>query len=136
MPRSPSFLLLLVNLSVASASILSYSPFSLLRRQNNHCAEYMVVFARGTSEAPPLGKVGIPLMGNLSQAIGSQNLNFLGVTYDADVPGYLEGGDSTGSSNMAATATGALNSCPDANVVLAGYRYATQSFIDLADEPI
>lgn len=101
----------------ADAGFLSFA------RQTTSCAEYIVIFARGTSETGTLGSiVGPPLQSALESLVGASNVNVTGVSYDADVAGFLEGGDSTGSTTMADMVTEAVADCPDSNVVMSGYR--------------
>ncbi|CAK5275273.1 unnamed protein product [Mycena citricolor] len=93
------------------------------------CADVMVIFARGTTEAPPIGTVaGPPLQSALTSALRSsgKTLSFAGVSYPADVPGFLAGGDPQGSKTMAADLTNAANSCPKAALVTVGYSQGGQ----------
>jgi len=91
------------------------------------CSDVMVVFARGTTESPPIGTVaGPPLEAALKTQLGSQSLSFAGVDYPASIPGFLEGGDPTGSTTMASDLTNAANSCPNAKIVSVGYSQGGQ----------
>lgn len=66
------------------------------------CAEYTLIWARGTSEPGNMGVlVGPPLVWALQAIVGTSGLTIQGVNdYSASVDGYLEGGDPSGSSNM------------------------------------
>lgn len=66
------------------------------------CAEYTLIFARGTSEPGNMGAlVGPPLVWALQDIVGTSGLMVQGVNdYSASVEGYLEGGDPSGSANM------------------------------------
>lgn len=66
------------------------------------CAEYTLIFARGTSEPGNMGAlVGPPLVWALQDDVGTDGLTIQGVNeYAASVEGYLEGGDPSGSANM------------------------------------
>ncbi|PBP17513.1 cutinase [Diplocarpon rosae] len=66
------------------------------------CAETMVIFARGTTEA-----------GN-------------GVAYGATVEGFLQGGDPAGSATMASLVQATAQECPGAALVMAGYSQGGQ----------
>ncbi|KAJ7228209.1 cutinase-domain-containing protein [Mycena pura] len=109
------------------------------------CADVMVVFARGTTEPPPIGTVaGPPLQAALKTALGAKSLSFAGVDYPADIPGFLEGGDKQGSQTMADDVrfalrtrftfgwltrpklTNAANACPNAAIVTVGYSQGGQ----------
>lgn len=66
------------------------------------CADVIVFFARGTTELPPTGSViGPPFQAALQSQLGGRSLQFNGVNYAADVPGFLIGGDPIGSRQMA-----------------------------------
>lgn len=84
-----------------------------------------VIFARGTTESGNVGTVaGPPFFQSLAKSVGAQNLAVQGVPYAADVPGFLAGGDKTGSTAMAKLVTDTLTTCPSTKLVIAGYRYA------------
>jgi cutinase len=59
----------------------------------------------------------------LASDIGASNLAVQGVDYPADIAGFLEGGDPTGSQTMASLVEQAFSQCPDTKVVMSGYRY-------------
>lgn len=66
------------------------------------CKAYTVVFARGTTEPGNVGiLVGPPFFDALREKLGSVNVAIQGVNdYDADIDGYLAGGDAGGSKEM------------------------------------
>lgn len=66
------------------------------------CKAYTVIFARGTTEPGNVGiLVGPPLFSALKTKVGSSVVTIQGVNnYEADVSGYLEGGDAGGSAMM------------------------------------
>jgi len=66
------------------------------------CKAYTVIFARGTSEPGNVGiLVGPPFFEALREKVGSNSLTIQGVNnYDADINGYLAGGDAGGSAEM------------------------------------
>ncbi|KAJ7617521.1 cutinase precursor [Mycena polygramma] len=95
-------------------SLLAFVSFSLLaiaapvveERAANACTDVIVIFARGTSEAAPIGSiVGPPLQTALQSALGGKSLTFTGVDYAASIAGFLEGGDPAGSATMAQDAS-------------------------------
>ena len=66
------------------------------------CNDITVLFARGTTEAGNVGSLtGPPFFQALSTAVGADKLTVQGVDYAADIPGFLEGGDPQGSSELA-----------------------------------
>jgi len=83
-----------------------------------------VIFARGTTETGNVGTLtGPPFFTALAQVVGASNLAVQGVDYPADIPGFLAGGDATGSTTMAQLVTQAMTQCPNTKVVISGYRY-------------
>lgn len=72
------------------------------------CRDVTVIFARGTGQEGNIGEstdVGPLFLNDLAALVGSGNLAAQGVNYTADVTGFLEGGDATGSASMAELAT-------------------------------
>ncbi|KAF7914443.1 uncharacterized protein EAF01_000849 [Botrytis porri] len=91
------------------------------------CSDVTVIFARGTTEIGTLGTVvGPPFLSALKSALGSSSVTMNGVNYPADIPGFLQGGDPTGSKTMASMVTSTLSSCPDTKVVISGYSQGGQ----------
>ncbi|KAK7520528.1 cutinase precursor [Phyllosticta citriasiana] len=92
------------------------------------CASLMVVFARGTTEVPPLGTiVGPPLQTALEAMMEKKkDVMVMGVDYPADVAGFLEGGDANGSTMMAAMTREMVKSCPKSKVAMVGYSQGGQ----------
>ncbi|KIJ33758.1 carbohydrate esterase family 5 protein [Sphaerobolus stellatus SS14] len=91
------------------------------------CADVTVVFARGTTEAAPIGSiVGPPFKAALQSALGKKSLNFIGVTYAADVAGFEAGGDPAGSKTLAANVTAQASACPNTKIVISGYSQGAQ----------
>jgi cutinase len=68
------------------------------------CRPVTMIYARGTTQAGNVGDsaaVGPVLFNNLASRIGLNNLAVQGVTYAANIAGYLAGGDAAGSRTMA-----------------------------------
>lgn len=65
------------------------------------CRAVTVIYARGTTETGNLGLLGPVFLNDLASAVGNSNLAVQGVNYAADIPGFLAGGDPTGSALMA-----------------------------------
>ncbi|CAK5263113.1 unnamed protein product [Mycena citricolor] len=111
-------------LGLASLAVVLAAPVNEPRAT---CADVIVIYARGTTETAPIGSVvGPGLKSALQGLLGSKTLAFNGVTYAANIPGFLEGGDPQGSQNMANDLTNAANSCPNSALVTAGYSQGGQ----------
>ncbi|KAG4030027.1 hypothetical protein MFRU_013g00510 [Monilinia fructicola] len=90
------------------------------------CSTVTVIFARGTTETPTLGTViGPQFLAALKSSFGG-SVTMNGVPYAADVPGFLKGGDPTGSKVMANMVSSALSSCPNTKLVISGYSQGGQ----------
>ncbi|KAH6679250.1 putative cutinase, partial [Halenospora varia] len=92
------------------------------------CKAYTVIFARGTTEPGNVGiLVGPPLFSALKTKVGSSVVTIQGVNnYEADVSGYLEGGDAGGSAMMAQQIAAAKTACPNTKLVASGYSQGGQ----------
>ncbi|KAJ7717000.1 cutinase [Mycena metata] len=91
------------------------------------CSDVIVIFARGTTEAAPIGSlVGPQFQAALEVALGGKTLTFTGVNYPASIAGFLEGGDPAGSTTMAQDLTRAAASCPSAAIISSGYSQGGQ----------
>ncbi|KAF7373153.1 Cutinase [Mycena sanguinolenta] len=97
---------------------------------SNACTDIIVIFARGTGEAAPIGDiVGPQLQASLEKSLTSlgKSLTFAGVDYPADLVGYLEGGSMTGSETMAQDASLLFTSSFRlASIVSVGYSQGAQ----------
>lgn len=69
---------------------------------------------------------GPPFAQALATKVGASSLAVQGVEYPADIPGFLAGGDATGSQTMADLTTQAVTQCPNASVFIAGYSQGGQ----------
>jgi len=92
------------------------------------CKEYTVIFARGTTEPGNVGiLVGPPFFDALRDKVGSDNVAIQGVNnYNADIDGYLAGGDAGGSQSMASEIQQAYAKCPNTKLVASGYSQGSQ----------
>lgn len=92
------------------------------------CKAYTVVFARGTTEPGNVGiLVGPPFFDALREKLGSANVAIQGVNnYDADIDGYIAGGDAGGSQEMAKEIQQAYSKCPSTKLVASGYSQGGQ----------
>ncbi|KLU86302.1 hypothetical protein MAPG_05317 [Magnaporthiopsis poae ATCC 64411] len=91
------------------------------------CADMIIVFARGTTEAGNVGSiVGPPLLAATKSAAGGKTVAMQGVEYAANIPGFLAGGDRRGSAEMAKQVQNFANSCPDSKITMSGYSQGGQ----------
>ncbi|KAM0268085.1 hypothetical protein ACHAQH_010049 [Verticillium albo-atrum] len=93
------------------------------------CRRVTLIYARGTTQAGNVGDaaaVGPVFFNALAQQIGAANLAVQGVTYAANVFGFLAGGDAAGSRTVAELAARAVTQCPDTKIVLSGYSQGAQ----------
>ncbi|KAJ2896927.1 Cutinase [Zalerion maritima] len=95
---------------------------------SGNCGDVTIIFSRGTTET---GNVGVLVGPSFFEAVtdilgGDASLAVQGVEYDADIPGFLEGGDTEGSQKMADLVTQAFTQCPSSKIVMSGYSQGGQ----------
>lgn len=89
------------------------------------CGDVVLIFARGSTEVGNMGTIIGPGLGReLERRLGSRDLTIQGVNYDADLaPNYLPGGTDLKSENeMKSMLRLAHTKCPNADIVVSGYR--------------
>ncbi|CAI6333662.1 unnamed protein product [Periconia digitata] len=94
------------------------------------CRPISVIYARGTSQQGNVGDsqaVG-PLFFNqiASRVGGTSQIAIQGVTYPANVAGFLAGGDAAGSTTMTNLISQTASRCPNTKIVLSGYSQGAQ----------
>lgn len=82
------------------------------------CSDVEVIFARGTSEAPGLGRVGQAFVNALSNKIGNRSLGVYAVDYPADYD-FLAAAN--GANDASAHIQLTASTCPNTKIVLGGY---------------
>ena len=82
------------------------------------CTDIEVVFARGTSEAPGIGRVGQALVDALIPLVGGQTVGSYGVVYPATYD-FLTAAD--GANDATNFISSQLSQCPATKFVLGGY---------------
>ena len=82
------------------------------------CNDIEVVFARGTSELPGIGRVGESFVGDLRSRVGNRSVGAYGVNYPASYE-FLTAAD--GANDASAYIQNIVNTCPDTKLVLGGY---------------
>ncbi|KAH8593632.1 cutinase-domain-containing protein [Bisporella sp. PMI_857] len=96
-------------------------------RKPGQCAPVIVVFVRGTSEAPNVGTmVGPPAFKSIRKVIGEKNLVVQGVKWEALLSTYQLGGDPKGIDDMVAQVKSAVKDCvkgkkDDSKIIMAGF---------------
>ncbi|PVH99376.1 carbohydrate esterase family 5 protein [Periconia macrospinosa] len=94
------------------------------------CRPISLIYARGTSQQGNVGDsqaVG-PLFFNqiASRVGGTSQIAIQGVTYPANVAGFLAGGDAAGSTTIANLISQTAARCPSTKIVLSGYSQGAQ----------
>ncbi|AFM15855.1 Cutinase [Mycolicibacterium chubuense NBB4] len=82
------------------------------------CPDVEVVFARGTSEPPGIGRVGQALTDALTSQLGGRTVSTYGVNYPASYDFLNAAGGATDAAGRIATMAA---QCPDTRIVLGGY---------------
>ena len=82
------------------------------------CPDVEVVFARGTSEAPGIGRVGQALADALQGQVGGRTVGTYGVNYPATYD-FLAAAD--GATDATNHILGMAQECPNTRIVLGGY---------------
>ena len=82
------------------------------------CNDIEVVFARGTSELPGIGRVGESFVEDLRSRVGNRSVGAYGVNYPASYE-FLTAAD--GANDASAYIQNIVNTCPDTKLVLGGY---------------
>lgn len=82
------------------------------------CNDIEVVFARGTSELPGIGRVGESFVDDLRARVGNRSVGTYAVNYPASYD-FLTAAD--GANDASAYVQNIVNTCPDTRLVLGGY---------------
>ena len=97
------------------------------------CPDVEVVFARGTSEPPGLGRVGDAFVDALRQQTNGMNIDTYGVNYAAGKL-QLHGGD--GANDTINHVSQTVARCPSTRIVLGGYSQGASVMDIVAGVPI
>lgn len=103
-----SAVLLAAGVAVITPAVSSAQP----------CPDVEIVFARGTSEAAGIGRVGQALADALAPALGGRSLGTYGVNYPATYD-FLTTAD--GAADATAHVSAMASQCPGTRIVLGGY---------------
>ncbi|OLO99356.1 cutinase [Mycolicibacterium porcinum] len=82
------------------------------------CSDVEVIFARGTNDAPGLGRPGQAFADGLSSRLGGRTVSTYAVNYPASYDFLAAADGATDAANRIATLA---SSCPSTRVVLGGY---------------
>lgn len=102
---------------LSAAAIISALP-SAASANAVACNDIEVVFARGTSELPGIGRVGEAFVGDLATRVGNRTVGAYGVNYPASFD-FLTAAD--GANDASARIQAVVNNCPNTKLVLGGY---------------
>ena len=104
--------------AVVVAGTALFSPTMLPEANAADCHDVQVVFARGTDEAPGIGRVGQAFVDSLRGKIGNRSMGVYAVNYPASYD-FLAAAD--GANDASAFIQDVVNTCPDTKLVLGGY---------------
>ncbi|MEU0495354.1 cutinase family protein [Mycobacterium sp. NPDC006124] len=82
------------------------------------CPDVQMVFARGTSEPPGIGRVGQALLDALTPQLGGRSIAAYGVNYPATYDFLAAANGATDATNFITTL---VAQCPSTRIVLGGY---------------
>lgn len=125
----------LAGAAVVAAALLvapSAVPTAIPRASATDCPDAEVVFARGTSEPPGIGRVGEAFVDSLRQQTG-KNIGVYAVNYAASRL-QLHGGD--GANDVIAHVKSMASSCPNTRLVLGGYSQGADVIDIVAGVPL
>ncbi|KAK0665593.1 cutinase-domain-containing protein [Cercophora samala] len=92
------------------------------------CPDIAILFARGTNEAGNIGMVAGPsFYEHVKKEAGkNKTVEIQGLDYEANLKGFLRGGDKDGTSKMRSGIRGYLKKCPKTKLVVSGYAQGAQ----------
>ena len=114
MLRMPARLAAVVSAVVCAAATLVAAPAASAAP----CPDVQVVFARGTSEPPGIGRVGQAFVDALRPQLGGRSLDSYGVNYPADYD-FLN--SAAGAADASDYVSSLVAQCPATRIVLGGY---------------
>lgn len=116
MTISPTLRGAAVTALLAGATLVS--PAALPAAHAASCSDIQVVFARGTSEPPGIGRVGQAFVDSLRGKVGNRSLGVYAVNYPASYD-FLAAAN--GANDASAFIQDVINTCPNTKLVLGGY---------------
>ncbi len=97
------------------------------------CSDIEVVFARGTNEAPGLGRIGNAFVESLRSKVGGRSVSAYAVNYPASYD-FLAAAN--GANDASARVQWLMNNCPGTRVVLGGYSQGAAVMDVIAAVPV
>lgn len=104
--------------AIAAAVISGTALLPSAPAKADPCPNIEIVFARGTSEDPGIGRVGSALLDALQPLVGSRTIGSYGVDYPATYDFLTAQDGATDAQNHIATMA---QQCPSTKIVLGGY---------------
>jgi cutinase len=118
----------LLSTAVSATAVLAAAPASA----EPACSDIEVIFGRGTSEAPGIGRVGQALVDALIPLVGGRTVGSYGMNYPASYD-FLTAAD--GANDATARIADLAATCPNTHVVLGGYSQGAAAVDMLAGVP-
>ncbi|PEG54597.1 cutinase family protein [Mycolicibacterium diernhoferi] len=116
---------------VTAVSGVALSPAA--PAQAADCPDIEVVFARGTNEAPGLGRVGNAFVESLRNKVGGRSVSSYAVNYPASYD-FLAAAN--GANDASARVQWVMNNCPGTRLVLGGYSQGAAVMDVIAAVPV
>jgi cutinase len=116
--RSDRFHRLLRAVAAAALPAAAFVALPAATASAQPCSDVEVIFARGTSEPPGVGRVGQALADALSNQLGGRTVTTYGVNYPATYD-FLEA--ASGATDAAGRISTLAAQCPNTSIVLGGY---------------
>lgn len=112
--RTPARLAAIASALLCAAAGLVCAPSAAA----DPCNDIEVVFARGTSEGPGIGRVGLALVDTLTPLVGGRTVGSYGVAYPATYDFLTAAEGATDATNYMSSL---VAQCPSTRIVLGGY---------------
>jgi cutinase len=122
---------MLIAATVAAAGSLLLAPAAPAQAEG--CPDIEVVFARGTNEAPGLGRIGSAFVDSLSNKVGGRSVGAYAVNYPASFDFLAAAG---GANDASGHIQWMINNCPNTRLVLAGYSQGAAVIDIIAAVPV
>ncbi len=113
-----------ISLSIRAAAVafaalaVATGPVPAAPAHADYCNDIEVVFARGTSEDPGIGRVGDAFVNDLRSLVGGRSMGVYAVNYPASYD-FLAAAN--GANDASARIQYIANTCPNTKIVLGGY---------------